>query len=202
MKVPLAIPPRLLCALAATALAGACGEAVTDPLRSAFRSDPAPVLGEWVTADLGGLAPELHDARVERGAGVLFGEFTYPLHGSGHLVQFNDALWNGAGFVFTTRTDFGFTLADSTVRWTAFLVPGRGTRGSSDWIPTRLRLQAETVDGLAFQWDYLRRDDFLAYYGLETGRTAERLSRPPPARSPGPPRAAAPPARVPAGRAR
>lgn len=202
MRILHASSSRLLCALATAALAGGCGEAVTDPLRSAFRSDPAPVLGEWVTADFGGLAPELHEASIERGAGVLFGEFAYPLHGSGHLVQFNDALWNGASFVFTTRTDFGFTLADSTVRWTAFLVPGRGTRGSSDWSPPRLRLQAETVDGVAFQWDYLRPDDFLAYYGVETGRVAGRVTRRPPARLPWPSRTAAPPERVPAGRAR
>lgn len=182
MRVPSALRSRLFRALVAVALVAGCGDAVTDPLRSAFRSDPAPVLGEWLTADFGGVAPELYDARVGRGAGVLFGEFAYPLHGSGHLVQFSDALWNGTGFVFSTRTDFGFTLPDSTVRWTALLVPGRGTRGADDWSPPRLRLQAETVDGVAFEWDYLRRDDFLAYYGLESGRVADRLTRRPPTR--------------------
>ena len=142
-------------------LASACGEAVTDPLREAFRSDPAPILGVWVTADFGARPPTLHETRIERGAGVLFGELQFPLHGRGRSVPFGDAIWNGSALVFQSEFDFGFALSDTTVTWIAELEPGRGARGEPGWIPVQLVLTASTIDGPAFQWVYSRMDDFL-----------------------------------------
>lgn len=150
-----------LAAVLAAVIVSGCGEAVTDPLRDAFRSDPAPVLGTWVTPDFGAVPPKLYEARIERGAGVLFGQFEFPLHGRGQAVPFGDAIWNGSALVFLSHFDFGFLLADSTVTWAAELMPGRGARGDPSWIPTRLLLTASTIDGPAFQWVYSRREDFL-----------------------------------------
>ena len=174
------IPMRPFASLLIAALVGGCNDAVTDPLRSDFRSDPAPVLGAWRTADFGGLEPELYDARVDRGAGLLRGTFEYPLHGRFNLVQFSDGIWNGSAIVFQSVTDFGFTLPDSTVSWLAEVRPGQGAPGAPGWVPTQLVLTASTVDGPAFHWTYLRPADFAAFYGVggTAGAAGARGRRP------------------------
>ncbi|MBW3660779.1 MAG: hypothetical protein KY397_04000 [Gemmatimonadetes bacterium] len=145
-----------LALLAATSLV-AC-DAVTDPL--AGQPDPRSVLGAWYTVSFSG-EPALYEARIEGGGAPFHGEFRFPLHGRTWFVQFRDAEWNGRALSFTTKTDFGFTLADSTIHWAATLVPESGTADRADWRPTRLSLAAHTVDGLAFTWDYFRRDDLI-----------------------------------------
>lgn len=142
----------------------ACG-AVTDPLDD--HTDPRPILGEWYTPSFSD-SPELHGARIQGGAGTLFGEFRVPLHGRSTFVQFRDARWDGRALLFSTETDFGFTLADPTIRWVASLSPERGRPGSVEWDPARLSLTAHTEHGRAFSWDYFRYEDLIALSpGLE-----------------------------------
>lgn len=147
--------PILAVALASLAILAGC-DAVTNPLED--QPDPRPVTGDWYTVSVDG-PPDLDQARIEGGGAPFFGEFRFPLHGRTWFVGFRDAGWTGRVLSFTTRTDFGFTLPDSTIHWTATLARETGTPGTPGWSPARLTLRAHTVDGVAFLWDYFRLED-------------------------------------------
>lgn len=163
-------------AIALLALAGlaACGGAVTDPL--AGRASPATITGDWYTVDFRTRPPTVHRARIEGAGAPLYGEFTFPLHGREWYLPFRDAEWNGRVLTFTTRTDFGFTLPDSTVHWAATRVAARGARGDADYSPARLTLQPYTVDGPAFGWDFLRAEDVRFLYPDAVGLSRSSAS--------------------------
>jgi len=93
-----------------TPFCAACGDAVTDPLREAFDEDPAPILGAWYLADDTGRPDLEHPATIERGAGVLFGDFTFRLFGEEHRIQFADVPWDGETWTFTDAETFGLNL--------------------------------------------------------------------------------------------
>lgn len=131
-------------------------DAVTNPL--ADQPDPRPVTGDWYTVSPD-VDPTLQRARVEGGGAPFFGEFRFPLHGRPWFVAFQGAEWSGRVLSFSTRTDFGFTLEDPTIHWTATLAPRRGTPGAEGYTPARLTLAAHTEDGIAFTWDYFRFED-------------------------------------------
>lgn len=97
------------------------GDAVTGPLRE-FTVDPTPILGTWHML-VDGEADSTYTATIEAGAGVLFGEFTFPMWSQDWRVTFADVPWNGERVQFTDDETFGIPNKPFT-RWSLFYWPG------------------------------------------------------------------------------
>lgn len=122
----------------------ACSDPVTDPL-DAFPSNPAPVLGRWVTLSQSGNTLQ---ADIQAGAGFLFGEFEFERTGIAFDLQFNEATWDGSAIRFVGGDIFDAGV--DSIPWTALLVPAAG----SD--PTILRLFPRIDGNVPFSIEYAR----------------------------------------------
>lgn len=115
--------------LAAGATLAACGGAVTDPLDEAGLV-PSAALGTWHLVDEDGCADPAHVLVIERGAGTVFGHFSFPLWSRQWQLFFADAPWNGSGFVFEDPETFGLNMTRMT--WTGTYTAERAFGNPAD----------------------------------------------------------------------
>ena len=106
---------RVLALVPFVVLSAACGAAVTDPLDEAFDDDPSAVLGTWHLVGTDGCTDSDHVLFVEKGAGTLFGHFSFPLWSQEWQVFFADAPWDAGRFEFRHPETYGLNMPD--MKW-------------------------------------------------------------------------------------
>lgn len=101
-------------------LASGCGSPVTNPLD--VGPDPTPVLGTWHLVGEDGCPDPEHVAVLERGAGTLYGNFSFPLWSREWEVFFADVHWDGARFSFTEPETYSL---GKPMVWRGVFTPAR-----------------------------------------------------------------------------
>lgn len=118
--------PAIALHLVVLALSAAgCGNAVTDPLDEG--PDATPVLGTWQLVGEDGCPDPDHVAVVEKGAGTLYGYFSFPLWNQEWQVLFADVRWDGTRFAFRDAETYGLNMPD--MEWEGVFTPARRYAG-------------------------------------------------------------------------
>jgi len=147
-----------LLAIICLLLAAGCGDAVTDPQREGFASDPRPIEGRWVTLTRIGADEQTFEGELTPAGGVFLGAFDFFRFGRVWQLRFDDGQWDGTRLRFTAAETVNGQ--HSVFQWEAVLLPARD-RGTPDFVPARLQLSGDPVD-VAAAVEYVRPADLQA----------------------------------------